>query len=91
MTTMNVTGEVVYLLCTVTSAVCAALLFRGYARTGTRLLLWSGLCFTGLSLNNAALFLDLVVLPNVDLSIWRLVPAVLGVSVLCYGLIEEHG
>ena len=45
-----------------------ALLFRGYARTGARLLFWSGLCFVGLSVNNVLLFFDFVVFPTqVDL------------------------
>ena len=35
----------VYVLCFLTSAACAWLLGRSYARTGTRLLLWSSVCF----------------------------------------------
>ena len=83
-------AEIVYILATFTSAVCAWLLLRAYARSGHRLLMWSGICFIGLCLNNAMLFADLVMLPNVDLSLWRLLPAIAGVVVLCYGLIEEH-
>ena len=82
-------AEAVYLLCAVTSSLCAVLLLRAYARTGTRLLLWSGLCFLGLALNNALLVVDLMVVPDTDLSTWRLVPAVLGVALLLYGLIWE--
>ena len=82
-------AEAVYLLCAATSSLCAVLLFRAYAGTGTRLLLWSGLCFTGLALNNGVLVVDLLVVPDVDLSTWRLVPAVLGVALLLYGLIWE--
>ena len=37
------------------------LLFRGYARSGLRLLLWSALCFVCLTLNNVLLFVDLPV------------------------------
>ncbi len=85
-----IVAEIVYVLCTLTSFVCAWLLFRAYARTRTRLLMWSGLCFTGLCLNNAVLFLDNVVFTNLDLSIWRLLPALLGVALLCYGLVEEE-
>jgi hypothetical protein len=87
---MKITAEIVYLLCTATSLVCTWLLYRGYARGGTRLLLWSALCFAGLFLNNAFLFVDNVVLPKIDLSIWRLLPALIGVALLCYGLIEEE-
>lgn len=82
-------AEAVYLLCAATSSLCALLLLRGYARTGTRLLLWSGLCFTGLALNNTVLVVDLIIVPDIDLSTWRLVPAVLGVALLLYGLIWE--
>ena len=52
-------AETVYLLCAGTSAACALVLLRAHHRTGTRLLLWSGLCFVGLALNNAVLVLDL--------------------------------
>ena len=52
-------AELVYGLCALTSAGCAALLFQGYRRSGTRLLFWSSLCFAGLALNNALLFVDL--------------------------------
>lgn len=82
-------AEAVYFLCAATSSLCAVLLVRAFARTGTRLLLWSGLCFTGLALNNTVLVVDLIVVPDVDLSTWRLVPAVAGVALLLYGLIWE--
>ena len=82
-------AEAVYLLCAVTSSLCALLLLRAYARTGTRLLMWSGLCFLGLALNNALLVVDLIIVPDTNLSTWRLVPAVLGVALLLYGLIWE--
>ena len=82
-------AETVYLLCATTSAACALLLLRAHHRTGTSLLLWSGLCFVGLAVNNAILVVDLILVPDVDLSTWRLVPAVLGVALLLYGLIWE--
>jgi len=44
-----------FLLAALTSFGCMALLFRGYARTGLRLLLWSALCFIGLTVNNLLL------------------------------------
>jgi hypothetical protein len=84
-------AEFVYSLAFVTSAACSWLLLRAYARSRRRLLFWSGLAFAGLALNNALLFLDLLVLPDTDLSVWRLVPAVAGLAVLCYGLIWETG
>ena len=82
-------GTVVYALCAITSITCAVLLLRGYARSGVRLLLWSGLCFVGLALNNVLLFVDLRVLPEVDLSLIRIIPAVGGIAVLIYGLVWE--
>ncbi len=65
------------------------LLLRAHHRTGTRLLLWSGLCFVGLAFNNAMLVVDLILVPAIDLSTWRLIPAVAGVAVLLYGLVWE--
>lgn len=79
----------VYVLCALTSLTCAALLLRSYARNRVRLLLWVGLCFAGLSLNNILLFIDLRVTPQVDLSLWRSLPAVAGVLALIYGLVWE--
>ena len=82
-------AEAVYLLCAVTSALCATLLVAGYRRSRSRLLLWSALCFVGLALNNAVLVVDLIIVKDVDLSIWRQLPALLGLGVLVYGLVWE--
>ena len=82
-------AQAVYLLCALTSIVCAVLLVRGYRRSRSRLLLWSSLCFVGLAANNSILVVDRLVVPDIDLSAWRLVPAVIGVGVLVYGLIAE--
>jgi hypothetical protein len=80
----------VYLLCLATSAACAVLLARSYARTGARLLLWSSLCFTFLALNNLIVVIDILVFPTVvDLSMWRLFASVVAVGVLLYGFIWE--
>jgi uncharacterized protein DUF5985 len=79
----------VYVLCALAASACAVLLARSYAQSHVRLLLWSAVCFTGLALNNIALFVDKVVTPDVDLSAWRLLPAALGVAALVYGLIWE--
>ena len=77
----------IYILCALTSAACAVLLLRSYAANRVPLLLWSGLCFVGLALNNTLLFIDLRVVPTVDLSVWRTLPALAGVSFLVYGLV----
>lgn len=79
----------VYVLCAITSLACAMLLLRAYRRTAVRLLLWSGLCFAGLALNNVLLIVDLQVLPEHDLSVIRSLPSVLGVALLLYGLVWE--
>jgi len=86
---MRLFGTIVYVLCAITSAACAWLLMRSWARSRARLLLWSGLCFAGLAVNNIALFIDVRVLPAVDLSLWRTIPAVIAVLVLVFGLVWE--
>lgn len=82
-------ANVIFVLCALTSAICAALLLRGYAQTRARLLFWSGLCFVGLCLNNVMLIIDVHVVPEIDLSLWRTLPAVAGVALLIYGLVWE--
>ena len=82
-------AEAVYILCAATSIACAALLWRGYRRSRARLLLWSSLCFCGLALNNVLLFVDLVLLPAVDLTPWRTASAAAGLVLMLYGLIWD--
>jgi hypothetical protein len=80
---------VVYIHCSLTSALCALLLLRRYARQKLRLLLWSGVCFVGLALNNLLLIVDTRILPETDLSIVRTIPAIIGVGLLVYALVWE--
>lgn len=82
-------AQIVYFLCAMTSAVCATLLIINFRRTRIRLLLWTSLCFTGLAFNNALLFVDLVVVPSIDLSILRSSIALVGLLILLFGLIWE--
>ena len=82
-------ATLVYALCALTSTACALLLLRGYLRSRFRLLLWSGLCFAGLALNNVILFVDKQVVPDVDLSVWRSLPAVAGIALLLYGFVWD--
>ena len=82
-------GPVVYCLGALTSFACALLLLRGYSRGRRKLLLWSGLCFLGLAVNNILIFLDLVVLPEVDLYLLRLLTTCVAMALLLYGLIWE--
>jgi hypothetical protein len=79
----------VYVLCFLTSATCAVLLGRGYARWRAPLLLWSAFGFAGFALNNAGVFFDLVIVPEVDYSVWRKIPAIVGVAAFVYGLVWE--
>jgi hypothetical protein len=82
-------AEAVYILCALTSGLCAVLLLRGYRSSRTRLLLWSGLCFVGLTLNNVLLFVDLIVVPAVDLAILRRSVAAVAMGMLIFGLVWE--
>jgi hypothetical protein len=78
-----------YVLAILSSLTCATLLTRAYVRRRVRLLMWSAICFVGLTINNVALFIDLVLFPEVDLRLLRLVPALLGMSCLLYGFILD--
>jgi len=80
----------VYLLCAITSFACMLLLAHGFHRTRSRLLFWSALCFVGLALNNALLFIDLAIFPTeVDLQLPRLISSGAGVLLLLFGFIWE--
>jgi hypothetical protein len=79
----------VYFLCAVTSAACAVLLLRAYRTGQVRLLLWSGLCFALLAVDNVLLFVDLVLAPNVSLVVWRRLAAFSGLCLLVYGLVRD--
>jgi len=77
----------VYLLCCLTSIACTLLLLRSYRASKSPLLFWSSLCFAGLALNNVLLFVDLSVVPEIDLSVWRSAVALASIGVLVFGLI----
>ena len=83
-------AETVYILCALTSFVCAALLARSYFRVRTPLLLWSSLCFVGVAINNVLLVIDLILLPvTIDLMVYRTSTLLIGMMLLLYGLIWE--
>jgi hypothetical protein len=87
---MEIVNTVLYLMAFLTSLACTVLLLRGYFKTGMRLLLWSGLCFVGLSINNLLLVFDLVIFPTeVDLRAYRLGASLVGLLFLLYGFIIE--
>jgi len=80
----------VYILCALTSSVCAALLWNSYRRTSLRLLFWSGACFVCLAISNVLLFIDLILLPKtIDLTIWRNAVGLAGLALLIYGLVWD--
>jgi hypothetical protein len=81
-------AALIYLLCAATALICTGLLIRAYLRSRYRLLLWSGLCFAGLSLNNLLLILDKMVV-EMDLSLWRVSVALVAMSILLYGLVWD--
>lgn len=80
-------AESVYILCALLSTACALLLMRAWRRQRTRLLLYSGLCFVWLALNNIILLVDLVLVPDMDLSLARTLSSLGGAATLLYGLV----
>jgi hypothetical protein len=83
-------AQFVYILCALTSSVCAALLLINHRRTGLRLLFWAAACFVCLAVGNVLLFIDLVLLPKtVDLTVWRNTAALVGLMLLIYGLVWD--
>lgn len=82
-------APVIYSLCATAAAACAYLLLQAYRSGGYRLLLWSGLCFVGLTLNNLTLVIDKVIVPQIDLSVLRTSLALAAMTILLYGLIWD--
>jgi hypothetical protein len=79
----------VYLLCAATALACGLLLLRGFRRSKVRLLLWCGLFFLALVAENVLLFADVVLYPEIDLSVVRHSVALAGMVLLLYGLIWD--
>lgn len=82
-------AEIIYFLCALTAFACAWLLLRGYFEHRHRLLLWSGLCFVGMFLNNIILVVEKLLVPDINLSTLRLLAGLMAVMLLLYGLIWE--
>jgi hypothetical protein len=80
---------IVNALGSVTVGLCALLLLRAYAQVRQRLLLWSGLCFVGLTLSNALVIVDFAVVPHYSIYVWRLGVAAGSMLLLLYGLVFE--
>jgi hypothetical protein len=83
---MNLALDILTLLTTI---LCAILLLRGYQNVRKRLLLWSGLCFVGLSLATLLRIVDLRVFLETDLYTYRLGMTAIAIALLLYGLIWE--
>jgi len=81
---------VIYALCALTSATCAALLLRSYFVSRYRLLLWAGVCFAGVTLNNLLVIADNLIFTGADLLTWRFAVALVAVLFLIYGLIFDE-
>lgn len=79
----------IYLLCVLTAAACFVLLFRGYRRSGTRLLLWSSVCFGILALHALIVIIELLLFPSTDLQMLRHVASLAAVGTLIFGLVWE--
>jgi hypothetical protein len=79
----------VYILCALTSSTCAALLLNSYHRTGLRLLLWSGSCFVCFAIANVILFIDRILLPEIDFTVWRNIAILCGLLLMLYGLVWD--
>jgi hypothetical protein len=87
---MEIFKLVLFLLAIITSLACTVLLFRGYMRTGLRILMWSALCFVCLTINNLLLFIDVILLPStIDLRVFRHATALVGMLFMLYGFIVE--
>jgi hypothetical protein len=84
-------SEIIFALCALMSITCAGLLLRGYCRERSHLLLWSSICFAVLAVTNTILFVDLVMLPDIEFrgGLWRNLLTTVASSLLVFGLIWE--
>ena len=84
-------ANAVYVLCALTSVACALMLWRGYRRSGARLLLWSCLCFVALAVNNLLLAIGNLFIPHwvLEQAELRVAVALAGLAMLLYGLVWD--
>ena len=80
---------IVYVLCLLTSVVCAWLLARAWRASRARLLLFSAICFALLSVNNIFVVADMIFVKDADLTVFRQSATVAALAVLLYGFIWE--
>jgi hypothetical protein len=79
----------VYILCALTSLACAILLVRGYLANKVPLLMWTALCFCALAVNNGMLLIDVLSAHEINLTLARKLPALLGIVLMLHGLIAD--
>ncbi|HEY2395769.1 MAG TPA: DUF5985 family protein [Rudaea sp.] len=79
-----------YALCALTALLCAVLLLRGFFKTRSKVLLWSGMCFAGLMLSNVVLVLDKLVYTDIELLPLRLWITLAALLMLLFGLIYAN-
>ena len=77
----------VYILCFLAACACAGLLLHSYARNRTPLLMWAGVSFIALAVNNFFVLADLILVPDINLLAWRHAAALAAVCTLIYGFI----
>ena len=80
----------IYALCALTALACAVLLLLGSRRSGSRMLLWSGLCFAGLVVTNGLIVVDTLTGDSIDLAMVRLIVSLGAIMLLMYGLVFEE-
>lgn len=79
-----------YVLTILTTLLCSILLLRAYFKVRNALLLWSGLCFAGLTLDNVLVLADMILFPRVDLYTYRLASVAISISLLIFGLVWQR-
>jgi hypothetical protein len=79
-----------YIFTIVTTLICSVLLLRAWFRVRRGLLLWSGLCFAGLTIDNILVLADMLLFPSIDLYTYRLASTAISISVLLFGLVWER-
>jgi hypothetical protein len=79
----------VYFLCFLGSGLCAYLLVSSFRRRREKLLWWSAICFCLLAGNNLLVFVDLILLPQIDLIFGRALTSLFAVAALLYGFVWE--
>ena len=80
---------IVFMLCMLTSLVSGILLRRAAQGASRQLLMWSAIFFFGMAVNNAILFADVLVGPELDLTLAANLVAAVSIFSLLYALIWE--